>query len=227
MSVTISGAKAVTASQRTPDQFGPSELPFFLDNVGCNGSETNLLDCLPHHNCGAGGPGSENAGVQCLRKGLNNNITMIIITSYQESAHYILGVKLEHGPNQETNNTLITMDSIGEGESTLFCSTDREHCCTDSLSTDEGWFLPNGSKVSVDDTQSPFMTLGNQTVGLAFNASDDIELPTGIYHCEMRDKENVSFIQYLYVGIYPKNEGTSYYYFWRLLHNDMHTASQS
>ena len=44
-----------------------SELPFLLDDVGCNGSENNLLDCLPQHNCDASV--NEDAGVQCLRKG--------------------------------------------------------------------------------------------------------------------------------------------------------------
>ena len=102
------------------------------------------------------------------------------------------------------------MDDIGEGESALFCSTDREHCCIDNISIAESWFLPNGSKVPTDDTQSLFMTLGNQTVGLnVMNTNSDLELSTGIYHCEMRDKENLSFIHYLYVGIYPKNEGNT------------------
>lgn len=42
-----------------------SELPFVLDDLGCDGSEGNLLQCLPNHNCGP----NENAGVRCQRKG--------------------------------------------------------------------------------------------------------------------------------------------------------------
>ena len=45
-----------------------SALPFILDDVGCNGSESNLLYCLPEHNCDHV-TGLENAGVQCSRKG--------------------------------------------------------------------------------------------------------------------------------------------------------------
>ena len=41
---------------------------FALDDVGCNGSESKLLDCLPQHNCIRNND-AENAGVQCLRKG--------------------------------------------------------------------------------------------------------------------------------------------------------------
>jgi hypothetical protein len=56
--------------ESTPDWYGPSTLSFFaLDDVGCNGSESNILDCLPQHNCDIMNQGAENAGVQCLRKG--------------------------------------------------------------------------------------------------------------------------------------------------------------
>ena len=50
------------------NQFDTSTLPFILDDVGCNGSESNLLHCLPEHNC-VDVTGLENAGVQCSRKG--------------------------------------------------------------------------------------------------------------------------------------------------------------
>ena len=48
-------------------QFGTSVLPYILDDVGCNGSESNLLDCLPQHNCLIG---REDAAVQYLCKGI-------------------------------------------------------------------------------------------------------------------------------------------------------------
>ena len=84
------------------------------------------------------------------------------------------GVKLEFGPNQVSNNTLITVDNIGPGA--LVCSTD---CCTDEFSIAGNWFLPNGSKVSSStSTQSLHIMLGNQTVGLNFSNSD--ELPTTV-----------------------------------------------
>ena len=71
MSITISGAEAVIDTKKSiPDWNSP--LSFFaLDDVGCSGSENNLLDCLPQHNCGMRGTDIENAGVQCLRKGMH------------------------------------------------------------------------------------------------------------------------------------------------------------
>ena len=67
---TISGAEAVVVTESVPNQFGTSTLPFLLDDVGCNGSESNLLDCLPQHDCQAADPRNENAGVHCLCKGI-------------------------------------------------------------------------------------------------------------------------------------------------------------
>ena len=95
--ITISGAEAVVATESVPNQFGTSTLPFLLDDVGCNGSESNLLDCLPQHNCQAVDPKNENAGVHCLRKGiilflcllwlyhLQVNIILFTLSSFQES----------------------------------------------------------------------------------------------------------------------------------------------
>ena len=93
------------------------------------------------------------------------------------------------------------MDNIGPDA--LFCSTDREDCCTDEFSIAGNWFLPNGSKVSTTNIQSLHITLGNQIVGL--NITNSPEVPIGIYHCEMMDRENVT--HYLHAGIYPENEG--------------------
>ena len=42
-------------------------IPFFLDDLGCTGSESNLLECLPLHNCRASL--LEDAVVTCLNGG--------------------------------------------------------------------------------------------------------------------------------------------------------------
>ena len=110
----------------------------------------------------------------------------------------IIGVSLEHGAKQQSNNTLIILDTnIGDDERMLFCSTDIEDCCTNELISFGEWFRPNGSEVG-----SPNVTSGNQTLGLSIMIGS--EMP-GIYHCEMMDLNNVT--HYLYVGIYPENEG--------------------
>ena len=115
----------------------------------------------------------------------------------------VLGVKLEYGPNQEKNNTLITVAvtvNSTQEEKILYCSTDREN---DEFNIPGSWFLPNGSKISTSDTQSLALHIafGNQTMGL--NISSD--LPRGIHHCEMMDRNNNT--HHLYAGIYPDDEG--------------------
>ena len=111
----------------------------------------------------------------------------------------ILGVKLEYGPNQENNNTLIIVNGIQGNNAALFCSTDRENCCFNKFNIPGRWLLPNGTKIP----NTHINALGNQTVGLSIMNMAD--LPSGIYHCEMMDRENVT--HHLYAGIYPKGEG--------------------
>ena len=119
--------------------------------------------------------------------------------------HMTSGVKLEHGSNETSNNTLVTMDNT---ELALFCSTDREDCCTDELSISGNWFLPNGSNIITlginIQSLSIALNLGNQTVGL--NIFNNPDLPSGIYHCEMMDRDNIA--HHLYAGIYHEDEGT-------------------
>ena len=89
------------------------------------------------------------------------------------------------------------MEDIEVNDTILFCSTDLVDYWTDEFSiTRSGyWFLPNGSKIA--------SITGNQTIGL--NLTNNTNLPSGIYHCEMMDRDNVT--HHLYAGIYPEDEG--------------------
>ena len=89
--------------------------------------------------------------------------------------------------------------TVNGTQEVLFCSTDRKN---DEVSIPGSWLLPNGSKISTNTRSLHNIAFGNQSVGL--NISPD--LPTGIYHCEMMDRDNVT--HHLYAGIYPENEGS-------------------
>ena len=85
----------------------------------------------------------------------------------------------------------------------LFCSTDKENF-NDEFSVPGSWFLPNETKISTKPmNQSLHIIVGSETVGL--NITNNAELPSGIYHCEMMDRDNVT--HHLYAGIYTEDEG--------------------
>ena len=122
----------------------------------------------------------------------------------------IIGFKIEFVHNVRSNNSLITMNHIGEGEEALFCLTDQKDCCVNESDIHGSWFLPNGSKILSTSYAHFYVTHGNQTVGLNRAENSSLMFPTGIYHCEMINKNNDT--QYLYAGIYPENEGIHNYY---------------
>ena len=115
-----------------------------------------------------------------------------------------LGVTLELGPNQVKNNTLIT--TLDESQ-TLYCATDELTCC--SLETDSNWYLPCGAEITTlmnNRTQGFYILRENQTLGLSLQITSNNEaFESGIFHCEIKDALNVT--NYLYVGIYPQQEG--------------------
>ena len=101
------------------------------------------------------------------------------------------------------NNSLVTLNDLGEA---LFCATDSRTCCTAESEQDGNWYTPSGSNIDqlIDNrTQGFYVSRNNQTVGLNYvNVSD---IPSGIYHCEIADANNIT--NHLYVGIYPQEEG--------------------
>ena len=117
--------------------------------------------------------------------------------------HPVSGVTLEQGPNELSNNSLLTVDDIGEAERALYCTSDRKFCClNDSYADRDYWFLPNGSQVEslpTNDSGTLVVSLGYQMVGLnCVNYSSSDEIPAGVYHCEMMDKNNIT--HYLYIN---------------------------
>ena len=71
--------------------------------------------------------------------------------------------------------------------------------------------MPNRLKITqqTGNSQEFYISRRSQTVGLNYMNVSDYEAPTGIYHCEIADENNVT--SYLYVGIYPPNQGLAHY----------------
>lgn len=120
----------------------------------------------------------------------------------------VTGARLEHRGINLGNNSLVPFDDIGEGSNALLCVTDKTLCCGEA---DGSWYLPDGTLLpSGFNFQNLYVTReGNQTVRLNNNMSvtdlTGTQSSFGIYSCGILD--SLDNINYLYVGIYPSNEG--------------------
>ena len=67
---------------------GDGALPFFLDDLDCNGSERNLLECLPRHNCELTDTMvDESVSVNCSRKGSAKAMSKQLVTQCVHVPH--------------------------------------------------------------------------------------------------------------------------------------------
>ena len=104
------------------------------------------------------------------------------------------------------NNSIVTLDEIGEDSAALFCLTNKIDCCRASgVGGIIGeWFFPNGSllnnEVSGDDI---YRGRGPRFVRLHRRNNTQT---TGVFHCEVPDTSGAN--QTLYVGVYPVNSGS-------------------
>ena len=106
------------------------------------------------------------------------------------------------------NNSIVTLEDIGEGDDGLLCRTDITDCCrpphTDKVLGN--WFFPNGTRVPSTGSQWDFhRTRGHSVVRLLRRRGR----ADGIYRCETTvppsDAENV--ILTIFIGVYTANTG--------------------
>ena len=102
------------------------------------------------------------------------------------------------------NNSMVTLEDIGEGTNALLCMTELTACCrssdTGEMRTALGnWFFPNGTRVS--SSGHIRRSRGHMVVRLHRRRGGEEE----IYHCEIPDTMNV--IQTIYIGVYSASTG--------------------
>ena len=101
------------------------------------------------------------------------------------------------------NNSIITLNDIGEDSLSLLCYTNNTQCCRTAGPVRE-WYYPDGSMVRVmgsgDDI---YRDRGPSVVRL--HRRNSAMMPTGVFHCEIPDASGTS--QNIYVGIYPQGDG--------------------
>ena len=100
------------------------------------------------------------------------------------------------------NNSIVTLEDIGEGSDALLCLTDLTACCrhgSTSGSSLGNWFFPNETRVPSSNNQSDFHRTRGQSVVLLQRRRGGVN---GIYRCEIPGAMNV--IQTIYIGVYSR-----------------------
>ena len=101
------------------------------------------------------------------------------------------------------NNSLVTLEDIGEWDDALLCRTDQPVCCRHPYAPTSGnWFFPNGTRLRSLWTQWHFYRDRGQMLVNMHRRRGGVN---GIYHCEIPDATNVT--QTLYIGVYTASTG--------------------
>ena len=105
------------------------------------------------------------------------------------------------------NNSLVTLEEIGENDTALLCMTDLTACCRPLYTGTNGtaignWFYPNGSRVNNSGIQWDFYRDTEQMVVRMNRRRGGVD---GIYHCEIPDLTNIT--RTVYIGVYTASSG--------------------
>ena len=112
------------------------------------------------------------------------------------------------------NNSLVTLENIGENDIALLCETNFTACCRQpgTGKTGETWFV-SGNWFFPNETRVP-NNFVNKTVIWDFYRDRDQSVvrmkrrrggEEGIYHCKIPDSTNNT--QTIYIGVYTANAG--------------------
>ena len=111
------------------------------------------------------------------------------------------------------NNSLVSLEEIGEGGDALLCRTSNTMCCARDQVPRKGilgdWYFPNGEKVSnsrLDNGTMPdiYRNRGPSVVRMNRRQGG----VNGIYRCEIPDTAGVN--QTIYIGAYTASTGEWY-----------------
>ena len=100
------------------------------------------------------------------------------------------------------NNSIVTLEDIGEGDDALLCRTNLIACCRSSEGAMGNWFFPNETRVPSSGSNRDFYRTRGQMVVLMQRRRGGVE---GIYHCMI---PNIfGLIQTLYIKVYSASTG--------------------
>ena len=94
------------------------------------------------------------------------------------------------------NNSLVTVEDIGENHDALDCISNCYQTCK------RNWFFPNGTRVPDENNKSDFYRNREQMVVHLNRRRGGVD---GIYRCEIPDSMNAT--QRIYIGVYTASSG--------------------
>ena len=111
------------------------------------------------------------------------------------------------------NNSLVTLEEIGESDNALFCITNQTACCRPTntggnVFSVKNWFFPNNTRVpsrNVNGTPGlhwNFYRERGQMVVRLYRRRSGVD---GIYYCKIPNSLNVT--QTIYIGVYTAGTG--------------------
>ena len=134
------------------------------------------------------------------------------VPTHYETGNFFFSAAILNGTTYQ-NNSIVTLEDIGEDDDALFCITNYTACCRPPYTGDMesalgNWFFPNGSRVPSDtvnktsDEEWDFYRTRGQMVVHLNRRRGGVE---GIYRCVIPDAMNVT--QIIYIGVYSATTG--------------------
>ena len=118
---------------------------------------------------------------------------------------YTSGVRLTLRGVQYHDNNIIDIFDVEENNLALTCQTDLRPCCRSSGFRAGEWYYPDGTVVPVEGTGSDFYRNRGDDGTVRLNRRNNANHPTGIYHCEVPDENNIT--RTLHIGLLELNSG--------------------
>ena len=121
------------------------------------------------------------------------------------------GVRFSLRGKTYQNNSIVSLEDIGEGRDALLCLTDQPACCRHPYTKPMGqntignWFFPNGTRVPSSGNNWGFHRTRGPSVVLMAREKGGVD---GIYYCDIPDTAGV--IQTVYIGVYNTSTGECY-----------------
>ena len=113
------------------------------------------------------------------------------------------GVGLYLNGSVLSNNSIVLLSEIREGNSALYCLTDRTACCSIAAGGSRGaWRFPNGTFIE-NNFPNIYRTRGFSSLFL--NRRSSAVGPTGVYTCLIPDARNI--LRTFYIGVYSAGGG--------------------